>query len=83
MEVVGGFLVSKARRYMGRLFEDSEASAHGTPDDRVRVELDGDISCLRDLPLMSHMDREEVGGYIDPEALGASVHRVGVQGGLL
>ena len=78
MEVVGGFSISESRRYMGQLLKDSEAAAHGTPDNGVRVEFDGDVSCLHDLPLMSHTDREEVGGYVDPEPLGAFVRRVGV-----
>ena len=82
MEVGSGFSVSEAWRYMGRLFKDSEASAHGTPDIGVGVKLDGDVSCLRDLPLILHTDREEVGGYVDPETLGAFVCGVSVQGGL-
>ena len=82
MEVGGGFPVSEAWHHMGWLFEGSEALAHGTPDDGVRLELDGDILCLHDLSLMSHMDRDKIGGYIDPEALGAFVRGVGVHGGL-
>ena len=82
MKVGGGLPVGEARCYMGQLFEDSEASAHGAPDDRVIVEFDGDILCLHNLPLMVHTDRDEVEGYVDPEALGAFVRGIGVRGGL-
>ena len=78
MEVGGSFPVSEAWCYMGWLFEDSEASAHGTPDNWVGVEFDGDVLRLCDLPLMSHTDGDKVGGYVDPEALRAFVHGVGV-----
>ena len=82
MEVGGSFLVSEAWCYMGRLFEDPKALAHGTPDNWVRVEFDGDVPRLCDLPLMSHMDGDKVGGYVDPEAMRAFVRGVSVRGGL-
>ena len=78
MDVEGGLLRGKAWRGMGGLLEDLEAATHGAPDDGVVVEFDGDIPRLRDLPLMSHSNGDEVWGYVDPKALGAFVHRVGV-----
>ena len=67
---------------MGWLFEDPEATTHSAPDDGVMVKFDGDIPCLRDLPLMLHTDGNEVWGYVDPEALRAFIRGVSVWGRL-
>ena len=83
MDVGGGFLGGEAWCGVGWLLKDPEATTHGTPDDGVMVEFDGDVPCLRDLPLMPHMDGDEVWGYVDPKALGAFVCRVAVWRGLL
>ena len=78
MNVGGGFPGGEVQRGMGWLFEDPEATTHGAPDDGIMVELDGDVPCLSDLPLVPHTDGDEIWGYIDPKALGAFVRRVGV-----
>ena len=82
MDVGGGLPRGEARRGVGGLLEDPEAATHGAPDDGVVVEFDGDILRLRDLPLVSHSNGDEVWGYIDPKALGAFVRGVGVWGRL-
>ena len=82
MDVGGGLLRGEARRGVGRLLEDPEAATHGAPDDGVMVEFGSDVPCLRDLPLMSHANGDEVRGYVGPKALGAFVRRVGVWGRL-
>ena len=83
MDVGGGFPGGEARRGVGWLFEDSETTTHGAPDDGVVVEFDGDVLRLRDLSLMSHTDRDEVWGNIDPKARRAFIHGVAVRRGLL
>ena len=65
---------------MGWLFEDPEAMTHSAPNDGVMVKFNGDIWRLRDLPLMSHTDGDEIWGYVDPKPLGAFVRGVGVWG---
>ena len=82
MNVGGGLLGGEAWRSMGWLLEDLKATTHSALDDRVVVELDGDVLCLRDLPLVVHTNGDEVRGYVDPKALGAFVRRVGVWGRL-
>ena len=82
MNVGGGLPGCEMGRGVGWLFKDLEASTHSTPDDGVVVKLDGDVPCLRDLPLMSHADGDEVGGYVDPKALGTFIRGVSVQGRL-
>ena len=83
MNVGGGFPGGEAWRSVGWLLKDPEATTHSAPDNGVMVELDSDIPCLRNLPLMSHLDGDEVRGYVDPKALGALVRRVSVRGRLL
>ena len=73
MNVGGGLLGGEAWHGMGWLLKDPEAVTHSAPDDGVMVKFDGDVPRLRDLPLMSHIDGDKVGGYIDPEAMGAFV----------
>ena len=82
MNVGGGFPGGEAWCGVGRLLKDPEATTHGAPDDGIVVELDGDIPRLRDLPLVSHANRDKVQGDVDPKALGALVRRVGVWGRL-
>ena len=82
MDVGGGLPRGEAWCGVGGLLEDSEAATHGAPNDGVMVEFDGDIPRLHDLPLMSHTNGDEVRGYVDPKALGAFVHGVGVWGRL-
>ena len=82
MDVGSGFPGGEARRGVGWLFEDPKTTTHGTPDNGVVVELDSDIPRLRDFPLVSHTNRDEVWGYVDPKALGAFVRGVGVWGRL-
>ena len=78
----GSFPGGEARRGVGWLFEDPETATHGAPDDGVVVECDSNVPHLRDLPLVSHTNGDKVWGYVDPEALGALIHGVGVWGRL-
>ena len=82
MDVGGGFSGGEARRGVGWLLEDPKAATHGAPDNGVMVELNSDVLCLRDLPLVSHTNGDKVWGYIDPKALRAFVRGVGVWGRL-
>ena len=82
MNVGGGFPGGEAWHGVGWLFEDPEATTYSAPDDGVMVKFDGDVPRLRDLPLMSHTDGDEIWGYVDPKALGAFVRGVGVRGRL-
>ena len=82
MDIGGSFPGGEAQRSVGWLLKDPEAVTHGAPDNGVVVEFDGNIPRLRDLPLMSHTNGDKVWGYVDPEALGTLVRRVGVWGRL-
>ena len=82
MDVGGGLPGGEAWRGMGWLLENPKATTHGAPDDGVVVEFDGDIPHLRNLPLVVHTNRDEVRGYVDPEALGTFICGVAVQKGL-
>ena len=82
MDIEGGFPGGEMWRDVCWLLEDPEAVTHGAPDDGVVVEFDSDVLRLRDLPLVSHTNGDKVWGYVDPEALGALVRRVGVWGRL-
>ena len=82
MNVGGGFLGGEAWCGMGWLLKDPEATTHSAPDNGVMVELDSDVLCLRNLPLMLHTAGDEIRGYVDPKALGAFVRGVSVRGRL-
>ena len=82
MNVGGGLLGGEAWRSMGWLLKDLKATTHSALDDGVVVELDGDVLCLHDLPLVAHMNGDEVWGYIDPKTLGAFIRGIAVQRGL-
>ena len=61
---------------VGFLLEYAESVAHGAPDNRVSSELDCDIPCLGDLPLMMQLEQDEIWGDIQPESLRAFIGMV-------